>query len=428
MTHIMKKSKTGYTPRVTVFSSRKDTNNPTYLQDATVIATEISKAGYGINNGASLSGLMGVVAKTAHETGGHVYGIALSDYESVPHKYLEEYESYKFHTDRQHRLIELGDAYIALPGAIGTFHEILDVHLLNILGEMNKPLVLVGEYFNRYRDLIESFENEGLMHTDTTPLFYANDGAEAAAIVTKYFDSLIEEDYYPATFYPALTSDQIYKHISETVREYQILFEKIVMTVFPGVYPSNRFRSSRLFAKFVREYSKGKIVADLACGHGAMGLVALDAGATEVVMSDINPIAVQNAKCNLSNSENNGKGVVFESNLFEKIPSIYKNHFDVIFFNPPFQNEKLKKTDSSLAHAFKTLPDEESVLVKFLSTAKEYLAKDGVIYLGFSNKDLDSLHLLETTLTEKNYTFDIAEITNTETVADTRIYKITYTG
>jgi uncharacterized protein (TIGR00730 family) len=196
----MKKSKSGYTPRVTIFSSREDTNNSTYLQDATIIATEISEAGYGINNGASLSGLMGVIAKTAHEADGHVYGVALSDYEPTPHAFLDEYEGYKSHTERQHRLIELGDAYIALPGAMGTFHEILDVHILNILGEMNKPLVLVGDYFNRYKDLIESFETEGLMHTDTTPLFYAKDGVEAATIVNKYFDSLIEQDYYPDTF------------------------------------------------------------------------------------------------------------------------------------------------------------------------------------------------------------------------------------
>lgn len=116
--------------------------------------------------------------------------------------------------------------------------------------------------------------------------------------------------------------------------------------------------------------------------------------------------------------------MVFESNLFEKIPSIYKNHFDIIFFNPPFHNERITKTDTSLAHAFKSQSNEESVLVKFLNVTKEYLAPDGVIYIGFSNKDRDALKILEDSLGENNYTFELVDLKNTDTVADNRIYRI----
>ncbi len=263
------------------------------------------------------------------------------------------------------------------------------------------------------------------MHADATPLFYAKDGNEAAAVIIKYFDSLVAKNYYSPIFYPALSSDEIYRHVSKNTSIYQILFEGLVMTVFPGVYPSNRFRSSRLFAKLVRSVSRGKKIADIACGHGAMGLVALDARATEVVMSDINPTAVQNAKFNLSNAKHADKGVVFESNLFERIPSIYKKSFDIIFFNPPFHNEKIKKTDTDLAHAFKTQSNEESVLVKFLQNAKEYLAVEGVIYIGFSNKDEAALSLLERSLRKYEYKFEIIDIENSETIADNRIYKLT---
>ena len=419
-----KKTRSGYTPRVTVFSSRNDTRNETYLRDAKTIAFQVTKAGYGINNGGSSTGLMGVVAQTVKEAGGSMYGIALANYEPQPHEFLTDYEGYTDHHDRQRRLIELGDAFIALPGAVGTFHEILEIHILNILGEIDKPIVLVGGYFDRYKTLINSFVSENLMHTDTTSLFYAKDGEEAALIVTNYLDSLIEKNYYPPIFYPALTSNQIYKHIRRNTSNYRILFENLVMTVFPDVYPSNRFRSSKLFAKIVRATSVGKKVADMACGHGAMGLIALDAGASEVVMSDINATAVQNAKFNLDASNQAGKGVVFESNLFDKIPSIYKKHFDIVFFNPPFHNEKVKKTDTNLAHAFKTQSDSESVLVKFLEVAKDYLAPEGVIYIGFSNKDADALNLLEKTLKDKLYTYEILELENPETIADNRIYKV----
>lgn len=420
-----KKAVSGYTPRVTIFGSRNDTTNPLFIEDASTVARLISQAGYGINNGGSNTGLMGVVARTAKKFGGSVFGVALSTFEPLPHEFLDDYEGYSEHCDRQRRLLELGDAFIALPGAVGTFHEILEVHILNILKETNKPIVLVGEYFERYRTLIDSFIAEGIMHKDNTLLFYAQDGQEAASIITRYFDDLVQNNQSPETYYPALSSEQIYNHISRTRIPYDILFGKIVMKVFPGVYPSNRFRSSKLFADLVRSTSKGKRVADMACGHGAMGLVALDAGATEVVMSDINATAVQNAKHNLENAPKKNSGVVFESNLFEKIPSLYKQHFDIIFFNPPFHNERVEKIDTSLAYAFKTQRDTESVIVKFLESAKEYLAPNGVIYIGFSNKDSEALALLEDTLLEKHYAFQIVQSINTDTIADNRIYKVT---
>jgi uncharacterized protein (TIGR00730 family) len=425
MTNIpARKTKSGYTPRVTVFSSRSETQNETYIKDAETVAQKISMAGYAINNGGSSTGLMGVVAKATAEAGGNIFGVALSKYEPEPNQYLNEYEGYADHHDRQRRLIEMGDAFIALPGAVGTFHEILEIHILNILKEIDKPIVLVGEYFERYRNLIDSFASEDLMHVDNTPLFYAKDGNEAAEKIIKYFDSLVEKNYYPPIYYPALTANEIYKHVLKNTSNYKILFEKLVMTVFPGVYPSNRFRSSKLFAKLVRAESRDKRVADIACGHGAMGLVALDAGAKEVLMSDINSTAVQNAKYNLDNSPYTDKGVVFESNLFEKIPSIYKKYFDVMFFNPPFHNEKVKKTDTSLAHAFKTQSDEESVLVEFLKEAKEYLVPNGIIYIGFSNKDPEALQLLEASLKRYDYKFELINLENSATIADNRIYKV----
>lgn len=395
------------------------------MKDAATVARLISEAGYSINNGGSNTGLMGVVARAAKEAGGSVFGVALSKFEPIPHEFLDDYEGYSDHCDRQRRLLELSDAFIALPGAIGTFHEILEVHILNILQEIDKPIVLVGEYFQRYKTLIDSFIEEGIMHEDHTPLFYAKDGEEAANIIIQYFDELVEKNHAPETYYPSLSSEKIYDHISRTRVPYDILFGKIVMKVFPEVYPSNRFRSSKIFAELVRSVSKGKKVADMACGHGAMGLVALDSSATEVVMSDINSTAVQNAKYNLENSKFKNKGVVFESNLFEKIPSLYKNHFDIIFFNPPFHNERVEKIDTSLAYAFRTQRDQESVLVKFLNSAKEYLAPGGCIYIGFSNKDKDALTLLEKTLFEQKYQFEIIQKVNTDTVADNRIYKVT---
>ena len=74
-----RKTRSGYTPRATIFSSRNETSNSVYIHDAQTVARKLGKAGYGINNGGSPSGLMGVVAQAAKRAGGHVYGIALAN-------------------------------------------------------------------------------------------------------------------------------------------------------------------------------------------------------------------------------------------------------------------------------------------------------------------------------------------------------------
>ena len=141
-------------------------------------------------------------------------------------------------------------------------------------------------------------------------------------------------------------------------------------------------------------------------------------------MSDINPAAIRNTLHNLERSPQPAKGTLFESDLFESIPSTYRHHFDIIYFNPPFHNEPLTDTDTALAYAFKEQSDRENVLARFLDSAREYLAPGGVIYIGFSNKDKTALALLEASLSRKNYAFEVVEHINADTVADNRIYRV----
>ena len=99
------KTKKGYTPRATIFSSRNDTEDATYLRDAVVVAEGISRAGFGVNNGGSATGLMGTVAKTVYENNGSMYGIALADYEPLPNQHLTEYEGYTHHYERDRKSV-----------------------------------------------------------------------------------------------------------------------------------------------------------------------------------------------------------------------------------------------------------------------------------------------------------------------------------
>ncbi len=171
-----KKLAENYPYKVTVFSSRNQVSDKRIINEARSLGKAIAKNGYVLVNGGSATGLMGEVSKAAYKAGGQVYGVNLLKYEPNPHPYLTNWEAYSHHWERQRRLIEMGDIYIALPGAVGTLHEVLEVHIMNILREFDRPLILVGDYANFYKQIIDYFKKHGLMHKDPTRLIFAKDG------------------------------------------------------------------------------------------------------------------------------------------------------------------------------------------------------------------------------------------------------------
>ncbi|MFA6253716.1 MAG: LOG family protein [Candidatus Paceibacterota bacterium] len=109
------------------------------------------------------SGLMEAVLKGAVEAGGRTVGVALNLEGRNPSSYAQEVFCYDRLTDRQQKLIELGDVFIALPGGIGTLHEICDVIVQKKLKliPFEKKLILVGDYYKNFCKLLNGITNDG---------------------------------------------------------------------------------------------------------------------------------------------------------------------------------------------------------------------------------------------------------------------------
>ncbi len=412
-----------YPYKASVFCARNEIRDPKVLEDARQLTEYLANNQITLVNGGSLDGLMGVMAKHMHDYGGQTYGIGLHQYEPEPHHYLHDWEAYDEHSDRQRRLLEMGDIYIALSGGIGTLHEIMDVHILQMLEETRHPLILIGETPANYQQILSFLSAQGLMRDLPSNLVFVKDASEAIAHIQSYFQELQGANYFSSHYYPAVAPEAIYQHIKQNQRPYYIMFEGLKMKVAPNVYPSNRFRSSKLLGKVVAQMSSGKTVADIACGHGTMGLVAAANAAKHVVQVDINPAAVQNARDNAQLLGFQDKIDIYEGDVLEPLSYRYRNYFDVIYFNPPFHRNADHKNDK-LMYAFYSQGNEGGVLDKFLSNVPQYLAKDGKIILGFSNKDPESLAYLEELIERKGYTCKLIVLTNQDTAADNRIYSL----
>ena len=413
-----------YPFKAAVFCTNIAIEDEIAIQDARVIGEYLGTNGVGVVFDGAGEGLLGELAGVVHEKGGELHSIGLSRKEKAPSERISFYESYRFLWEQQRRLIEIGDVFVALPGGLEALSEIVDVQLIQQLGDTQHPLILVGEYAKNYKLVLDFIERHGMAEDLSGRLIYASDGAEAVRYIDAHLKMLRASGYVNRTYYPALPPEGIFEHVKQNQNPFKALFEKLVINVLPNVYPSNRFRSSRALAQVVASVAKGKRIADMACGPGVMGLVAAAHGATHVVQVDINPTAVENARMNARDLGMADKMDIYEGDMFEPLTYRYLRYFDLMFFNPPFHRDASAYKNDKLMYAFYGHGNAGGAIDMFLMRAKEHLAPGGAIIIVFSNKDPEYLAFMEESFVRYGYSFKVS-ITNADTGADTRLYHVT---
>ena len=112
-------------------------------------------------------GLMGIVADTVLDAGGKVFGVipeALVAHE-VAHRGCTELHTVANMHERKARMTELTDAFVALPGGIGTLDELFEAWTWNALGYHSKPLCLlnVHGFWNDLADFMDHVRDSGFL-------------------------------------------------------------------------------------------------------------------------------------------------------------------------------------------------------------------------------------------------------------------------
>jgi uncharacterized protein (TIGR00730 family) len=132
-------------------------------------------------------GLMEAAAQGASEAGGEVWGIGLNLENRKQSPHLKTYETHDKLGPRQEKLIAQGEAYIALPGGIGTFHEIFHILALKRLKEIpNRPLIMIGDYFLPLKTLLEEIITQGFVEPGLNSLYtFVSSPKEAVAAIQK---------------------------------------------------------------------------------------------------------------------------------------------------------------------------------------------------------------------------------------------------
>jgi len=152
---------------VCVFCGASIGANPAYREAAVALGQAIARRGLTLVYGGGAVGLMGVVADAAMAAGGEVVGIipqSLLDAE-VGHKGLSRLEVVDGMHARKARMAELSDAFIALPGGLGTLEELFEVWTWGQLGYHGKPLGLleVNGFYSKLTAFLDHIVGEGFV-------------------------------------------------------------------------------------------------------------------------------------------------------------------------------------------------------------------------------------------------------------------------
>ena len=139
-------------PIAVVFGSNSPQDGDLDYAAARELGRLLAQAGYVIATGGYF-GTMEAASRGAKEVGGHVIGVTTSIFDAVrlhPNAYLDEELKFPTLFQRLHHLVTMGDAWVALPGGIGTLSEVALTWSLLQVGEVKRqPLVLVGELWRR---------------------------------------------------------------------------------------------------------------------------------------------------------------------------------------------------------------------------------------------------------------------------------------
>ncbi|PBB37340.1 TIGR00730 family Rossman fold protein [Mesorhizobium sp. WSM3868] len=177
---------------VCVYCGSSPGRDEAYVKAGHLLGRSLAKSGLRLIYGGGTKGIMGAVADGALKAGGKVTGIIprflinKEATESALDKLDELVITDNMH-ERKHRMFEKSDAFVALPGGIGTVEEIVEIMTWAQLGHHRKPIVFanIKAFWDPMLALIEHMSGEGFIHTAhrVKPLVVNDPEAIVAAIM-----------------------------------------------------------------------------------------------------------------------------------------------------------------------------------------------------------------------------------------------------
>ena len=177
--------------KICVFGASSRDLEQGYFDEAFALGAELARRGHTIVFGGGASGLMGATARGAKSQGGRLIGIApkFFDEPGILDKDCDEMIFTETMSERKKAMEDMSEAFITLPGGIGTFEEFFEVLTLKQLGRHAKAMAVLNTlgYYDALEAMVQRAVDERFLTADGKDLYAMfTDVGELVSYVENY--------------------------------------------------------------------------------------------------------------------------------------------------------------------------------------------------------------------------------------------------
>ena len=167
---------------ISIFCGAHEGKNPEYAKAAKSVAELIAKKGINVVFGGGNVGLMKVISDTALDNGVEVLGISLKSLHALElaNPRLNNIVVSETLLNRKDEFMSRSDAFIVLPGGVGSLDELAEIMASNQLGIINKPVGILNTegYYDHLLEWINKADNEGFISSEKLKELLVSDSPE----------------------------------------------------------------------------------------------------------------------------------------------------------------------------------------------------------------------------------------------------------
>ena len=167
---------------ISIFCGAHEGKNPEYAKAAKSVAELIAKKGINVVFGGGNVGLMKVISDTALDNGVEVLGISLKSLHELElaNPRLNDIVVSETLLDRKDEFMSRSDAFIVLPGGVGSLDELAEIMASNQLGIINKPVGILNTegYYDHLLEWFNKAVNEGFISSENLKELLVSDSPE----------------------------------------------------------------------------------------------------------------------------------------------------------------------------------------------------------------------------------------------------------
>jgi uncharacterized protein (TIGR00730 family) len=168
---------------VCVYCGASFGSDPIYKDAATAMGRTLAERGLKLVYGGGQVGLMGVIADACIDAGGEVLGVIpdFLDHKEIAHPRVQEMRIVKSMHERKLIMADNADAFIAMPGGLGTMEELFEVWTWSQLGRHEKPVALLNMsgYWDKLTAFLDHMRDEGFVEARHRDMLMSAETPEA---------------------------------------------------------------------------------------------------------------------------------------------------------------------------------------------------------------------------------------------------------